>query len=358
MSSPNGGWSKSEHAKTADEIQIRYGSNLIAQESLKWGRYVIVTTPSAHNIIKNNLDSKPEAVEYARNLDYQHLQQITDKFPDDAQLVVGVGGGTALDASKYVALTKNVPLILVPTIVSTGAIVHSVFARWNGHHIVGHPDTWPWLNCEEAIVDSELVLKAPPYLNTAGLGDILCSYSGVAEWKYNAINGNAPTFDQSAVEVNTLFHQDIVNGFPLTLSSSGELSVESVQFIMQGIQDRDSKGHTNPHAIQGDHDFAGCIEGINGKGWVHGELVALGSIIIAWHCDQNPEFLIKMLDICKVRHRPSEMGISKEELRKGLEFAPIYMSDQKNGRDTQSILRLNPITGTRFDDLWVYLERN
>ncbi len=92
---------------------------------------------------------------------------------------------------------------------------------------------------------------------------------------------------------------------------------------------------------------------INDRGWIHGEVVALGAIIIAWQAEAAPEKLTARLNACQVRIRPSAMGLSYEELRKGLEFVPPYMTE--GGID--SILRHQPITGTHFDELWAYLEK-
>ena len=80
-----------------------------------------------------------------------------------ANLVVGLGGGRALDASKYIALATELPLVLVPTVVSTGAIIHSMFAKWNGRKI-SSPKEWPWVDCEHVLVDYDLVLEANDYL--------------------------------------------------------------------------------------------------------------------------------------------------------------------------------------------------
>ena len=76
------------------------------------------------------------------------------------------------------ALDKGVPLIQVPSIVSTGAIIHGVLAKFIGRELVGKTDEWPWVDCEYVLVDYDLVLEAPYYLNSAGLGDILCGYAG------------------------------------------------------------------------------------------------------------------------------------------------------------------------------------
>ena len=71
-------------------------------------------------------------------------------LPDNIELVVGVGGGRALDASKFVAREKRVPLILVPTIISSGTIVHGFVAKWKGRRLIGDgeaatiPSGWRW----------------------------------------------------------------------------------------------------------------------------------------------------------------------------------------------------------------------
>ena len=87
-----------------------------------------------------------------------------------------------------------------------------------------------------------------------------------------------------------------------------------------------------------------------------GALLAFCALVIAWHCDENPGVLAGALDACQVRRRPSAVGISREELARALDYAPEYMSDAANGRDVPSILRSEPITGARFDELWRYLE--
>lgn len=61
--------------------------------------------------------------------------------------------------------------------------------------------------------------------------------------------------------------------------------------------------------------------------------------------------------MCKVRWRPGEIGESRDELRKSLEFAPTCMSDATRQNDMPSSLRTEPITGARFDALWEFLEK-
>ena len=356
MEKPRGSWTGAGEARKAAEHDLRYGHGLLERESSEWPPYFAVSSPSAHGAASEYLGREPEAVEFARLLDWGHLQEITDRLPENVRLIVGIGGGVPLDGSKYVALKTGLPLVLVPTIVSTGAIIHSTFAKWDGHRTVGPGSTWPWIDFDHAVVDYDLVLDAPYYLNTAGLGDVLCGYSAFAEWRRNTRLGVGPPFDESAAATNWQHLNDIVTGFPPTLGPRGELTPESVRFILTAIQERDDKSLGHPAAPAADHTFWLGAEEINERSWIHGEFVALAALVIAWHCEERSEMLADWLDVCRVRRRPTEIGLSRDELLRAVEYAPAFLSDAANGRDVNSILRTDPITGARFDALWEFLE--
>ena len=352
MKKPRGGWDNSGQAKPASGYDIRYGHGLLSEESSGWPSYLAVTTPSAYRTAKPYLAKEPAGVGHVDLLDYGQLQAITDSLPDDAELVVGLGGGRAIDASKYVALKKQLPLILAPSVVSTGAIIYGMLGRWEGRNILGGRDDWPWIDFEDILVDYDLVLEAPYYLNTAGLGDVLCGYAGMAEWRRNSRLGIGPTWDAGAAAEAIQHQSDVVEGFPATLGPNGSLTADTVRFIMTAVQERDDKGLSHPAASSGDHSFQLVVEPVNDKAWVHGELVALAAVIIAWQCEESPETLTSWLDTCLVRRRPSEMGMTAAELQKGLDAMPAHLMEQ--GKD--SIMGREPVNGAQFDALWEFLE--
>ena len=178
--------------KPAREYDIRYGHGLLKADSAKWPDYIVVTTPSAWKAVQPYLAKKPLGVGYNKWLDRTHLEEVAAGLPDNAKQVVGIGAGRALDHAKLVAKRKGLPLVQVPTVVSTGAIIHGFVGNWTGRVITG---SLAEVDCEYVVVDFDLVLEAPERLNTAGLGDVLCGYAGIAEWKFNQIplQGSLPT---------------------------------------------------------------------------------------------------------------------------------------------------------------------
>ncbi|MDP6780010.1 MAG: iron-containing alcohol dehydrogenase, partial [Candidatus Latescibacteria bacterium] len=126
------GWDNRKRAKPAAEYEFRYGSGLLRKESEGWPCTLVVTTPRAFETARPYLSPEPAGVALIEWMDWDYLLQSSKELPDDAGLVIGLGGGRAVDAAKIVALDKGLPLITVPAIASTGAIIHGTCAKWRG----------------------------------------------------------------------------------------------------------------------------------------------------------------------------------------------------------------------------------
>ena len=121
----------------ARDYDMRYGRNLVKTDSAEWPRYVVVSTPTAWKTAKSFLAREPAGLVFNEWLDRTHLEETAASLPDDAELAVGIGAGRALDHAKLVAERKGIPLVQVPTVVSTGAIIHSLCGDWAGRVIHG-----------------------------------------------------------------------------------------------------------------------------------------------------------------------------------------------------------------------------
>ena len=87
-------------------------------------------------------------------------------------VVVGFGGGKALDTGKGVALALGTPFVSVPTIAATDAPASLAIAVYNDHHLLTEILLLP-RNPEVVLVDSAIIAQAPLRFLLAGIGDAI-----------------------------------------------------------------------------------------------------------------------------------------------------------------------------------------
>ena len=158
-------------------------------------RAVLITDPPVWNLMRPRIEAAygtnaaPPVVLADAEITYQTIADATTQAEVHRPTVVlGAGGGKALDIAKGVANSLHIPIITLPTIASTDAPTSKVYVVYNAQHeLVGveHMDRNP----AAVVVDTRLIIKAPVRFLLAGIGDAIAKkFEAEASLNAGALN--------------------------------------------------------------------------------------------------------------------------------------------------------------------------
>ncbi len=113
---------------------------------------------------------------YGGECSYKNIAMLKEKTEgQQIDMIIGVGGGKALDTAKAVGEKVGIPTITVPTISSTCAattmisVVYEDSGDFNSIYCLDKPPV-------HILIDAEIIAKAPPKYLWAGIGDTIAKY--------------------------------------------------------------------------------------------------------------------------------------------------------------------------------------
>ncbi len=92
-----------------------------------------------------------------------------------AEVILGAGGGKALDTAKAAARDLALPVIVFPTIAASDAPCSALAVVYNDDGTVAY-DTFLPSNPDLVLVDTALIARAPARFLAAGIGDALATW--------------------------------------------------------------------------------------------------------------------------------------------------------------------------------------
>ena len=252
-------------------------------------------------------DLEQTEVVYLRSLEASDLAEMESRLPETG-LVMGLGGGQAMDAAKYVSWRRDLPLVLAPTIVSVDAAVTNTIATRERQRV-----RYGGLVVADAIpVDFAVIAQAPPELNRAGIGDLLSIHTALWDWRHA---GN--DYDQSvATEAEAILH-----GLYERVKAIRACDDAALHYIMDGYARENALclqvGSSRPE--EGSEHFLGYnLEYLTGRGYVHGQLICLCTYALARLQENAPGEIRQFVERSGCPWRLSELGIARADFVRAL----------------------------------------
>ncbi len=273
---------------------------------------------------------------------------VTDLSRDKVDVLIGLGGGRSIDLAKYSAYKLDIPWVSFPTVASHDGIT-SPFASLKGfERPVSRKARMPDL----IYIDIDIVARAPRRYNIAGFGDLVGKFTSVRDWLLaHKLKGeyygeySASLAMLSAKHVLTYYREialQTAEGYRILLEalvSSG---------VAMGIA-----GSTRP-ASGSEHLFAHALSIVAKKPPLHGEAVAVGTIMMGYLHGIKWREIRRRLRYVGAPVTARELGVTSEEVIEALVLAPKIRPERytilgETGLTREAAERLAKITGVIED---------
>jgi glycerol-1-phosphate dehydrogenase [NAD(P)+] len=305
----------------AMEPPLEFGRSLLAEASRSWGAYLLVTMPVPWQAAQHLVSRPPEHVHLAGSMDRDKIEQIEAELPD-ADTIVGLGGGVAMDMAKYVAWRRGQEPVLIPSIASVDACVtNSIAIRDEGRvRYIG------FVVPKVVLTDFDLILGAPPTLNRAGIGDILSIHTALWDWKAAGKRGLS-RYDQNIARKAAV----LVDQLQELSSNIRAVDETAIQWLIKAYAAENALclqvGHSRPEEGS-EHFFAYNVEHRTGRPYIHGELVCIGILLMSRLQENEKERVEHILAATGVRFQPKELGLSPADVKEALRTLQTYVRSE------------------------------
>lgn len=225
------------------------------------------------------------------------------------EVVIGLGGGKALDTAKAVAHSEELPVITVPTIASTDAPCSSLSVVYNDK---GEFREYRFYrsNPDLVLVDTGIVAKAPTRFLIAGMGDALSTYFEARACE-RAFADNIPGGKSTKLAVAAaklcfdVLMEDSVKAIAASDNNVVTQALENIieaNTLLSGMG-FESSGLAAAHAI---HNGLTALDETHH--YFHGEKVSFGTIVHLVLENAPAEELEQVIDYCQMVGLPTSLA--------------------------------------------------
>ena len=310
---------------------------------------IIFTTEPAWAVV-SGIAVNPKQLIYVERNTKAYIAALAEAC--EGEVVYGIGGGLAIDTAKYVAAANGLPLVALPTILSTDAfLTDATGVRENGcvrYLSSKAPDT--------VIIDMDILCNAPAAMRAGGAADILSIATAMWDWQEAEKMGENPLGQQitpQAIDIGSTLLQtlldnarEIGSGTPSGLKLLLDLLCMEVQLCHLCGHSRVEEGSEHYFVYAVENHLTSTKEvstdSVLGSGEpvLHGELVGLGILLMAALQSQPWTQYRHALECFQINYRPP--AVSTDTIAETLINLSDYVVQHQLPYTIATTLRITP----------------
>lgn len=241
---------------------------------------------------------------------------------EDPNLVLGVGGGKAIDVAKLSSTLARKPFISIPTAASHDGISSPRAAIKGGNESMSVQAQAPIA----ILADTEVIAKAPYRLTASGCGDVVSKYTAVRDWEVTHTRTHE-YYGEYAANLARMSATLVMKNAQL-IAGRGEAGLRIVleALISCGVA-MSIAGSSRP-CSGSEHLFSHALDLVAAKPALHGEQCGVGAIMMAYLQKRNWRMLREKLQLLGAPTSAEELGIDATDIVEALTLAHTIRPDR------------------------------
>lgn len=322
------------------------GSNVIESSieyiNERWDKLVLLADEIVLDILEQPLRSSFRETslnltveEFGGECSLSEIDRLSERAAGlEADVIIGAGGGKALDTAKAIAIRNEISMISFPTLASNDSPTSAVSVVYSEEGVVEEIQVHP-RHPDLVLVDENIIAESPTRFFVSGMGDALSTYfEAQACFSSGGTNkvGGKPTAAGMAIaeECLQILKED---GVPAKVAVESDLVTPPVKRVIEANILLSGLGFENgglafAHALHnGLTHLAGSHESL------HGEKVAFGTFVQLVAESKSWSTIEEILNLCKKLGLPTtleDLGLGQVSPKALLEVAEVMLETEED----------------------------
>lgn len=254
-------------------------------------------------------------IETITNIDFEEISVKAFSISNNADVLIGIGGGKVIDAVKYMSFLMKLPFISIPTSTSNDG-----FSSANASLLLkGKRMSLPAKTPFGIIIDLDILKSSPDKFIYSGIGDLISKITAIYDWEFEEAHGIAVVDDFAS-----MISKKAVNSFVRTefKTIKDDLFLKELvdSLTMNGIS-MEIAGNSSP-ASGSEHLISHALDTFLEVPQLHGIQVGIATYIMSKVQNHRFERITKVLTNTGFFDYVQTLKIKKEDFKKAIDIAP------------------------------------